>query len=91
MLKLVTVAALVALGVTSVAAQTPPAKAPAPAPAAKVQEPEKRRCERSIEETGSRVGGRKICKTEAEWAAERQQKPKGSKRSQENAGNTTGR
>ena len=89
MLKLVTIAALVALGATSVVAQTPPAKAPAPA--AKAQEPEKRRCERSVEETGSRVGGRKICKTEAEWAAERQQKPKGSERSQENAGNSTGR
>ena len=89
MLKLVTVAALVAFVATSAAAQTPPANAPAPA--AKEQEPEKRRCERSVEETGSRVGGRKVCKTEAEWAAERQQKPKGSERSQENAGNSTGR
>lgn len=89
MLKLVSVAALVALVATSAAAQTPPAK-PA-APAAKAKEPEKRRCERSVEETGSRVGGRKICKTEAEWAAERQQKPKGPERSQDNAGNSTGR
>jgi hypothetical protein len=89
MLKLVTLAALVALVATSATAQTPPPKAAAPA--AKAKETEKRRCERSVEETGSRVGGKKICKTEAEWAAERQQKPKGSERSQENAGNSTGR
>ena len=88
MLKLVTFAALVALGATSAVAQTP---VQAPAPVKKVQEPEKRRCERTVEETGSRVGGKKICKTEAEWAAERQQKPKGSERSQENAGNAAGR
>lgn len=87
-MKLFMVAALVALGATSVIAQTPAAKAPAPA--AKAQEPEKRRCERTVEETGSRVGGRKVCKTEAEWAAERQQKPKDSERGPKNAGNAIG-
>jgi hypothetical protein len=42
------------------------------APAAKaVKDPDRIVCQR-IEETGSRLGGKKVCMTAAQWAAQRQ-------------------
>ena len=88
MLKLVALAAALAIGTTSAVAQ-PPATGSA-APIAKAQDPDKKRCERIVEETGSRLGGRRICKTEAEWAAERQPSREESERPAKNARNLSG-
>jgi flagellar motility protein MotE (MotC chaperone) len=88
MLKFVALAAVLAISTTSAVAQ-PPATETA-APTAKAQDPDKKRCERIVEETGSRLGGRRICKTEAEWAAERQQSREESERAAKNARNLSG-
>ena len=51
-------------------AQTPPAtQAP---PAAPAKDPNRIICERE-DEIGTRLGGKKVCKTAAEWQVERQQ------------------
>jgi|1185.fasta_scaffold427166_2 invasion protein IalB len=52
-----------------VGAQTAAPAQPAPA-APKAKDPNRIICERQ-EEIGSRLGGKKICKTAAEWDAER--------------------
>lgn len=45
---------------------------PAPAAGAKDNNPNKMICEKQ-EEIGSRLGGKKVCKTAAEWQLEREQ------------------
>lgn len=54
------------------AAQTAPADPAAPAATPKLKDPNRMICERE-EEIGSRLGGKKICKTAQEWQDWRQQ------------------
>ena len=53
-------------------AQTPPAAQSAAPATAKDKDPNRIICERQ-EEIGTRLGGKKVCKTAAEWQQERQQ------------------
>ena len=53
-------------------AQTPPATQAPAAAAAKGMDPNRIICERE-DEIGTRLGGKKVCKTVAEWQLERQQ------------------
>ena len=53
-------------------AQTPPATQALAAAAAKGKDPNRIICERE-DEVGTRLGGKKVCKTAAEWQLERQQ------------------
>jgi uncharacterized protein (DUF2147 family) len=53
-------------------AQTAPATQAAPAAPAKDKDPNRIICERE-DEIGTRLGGKKVCKTAAEWQMERQQ------------------
>lgn len=53
-------------------AQTPPPADGAPAATQKLKDPDRIICERQ-EEIGSRLGGKKICKTAREWQDWRQQ------------------
>jgi invasion protein IalB len=73
MLKLVaTLVAAFAVAVPA-AAQTPPVDPAAPSAAAqKTKDPNRIICERE-EEIGSRLGGKKICKTAQQWEQSRQQ------------------
>jgi hypothetical protein len=82
MLKFVALAAVLAIGATPAIAQAPSAGT-AP-PAAKAEDPNKKICER-VEETGTRLGGRRVCKTKAEWAAERAESRRELERAQQNA------
>jgi hypothetical protein len=69
------VATLVAVFAVAVpaAAQTPPVDPAAPPAAAqKAKDPNRIICERE-EEIGSRLGGKKICKTAQQWEQSRQQ------------------
>lgn len=68
MLKFVAFAAALAVCITPAIAEAPAAGTAAPT--AKQDDPDKKICER-VEETGTRLGGRRVCKTKAEWAAER--------------------
>lgn len=61
--KLIAAAGFVALAAAPLAAQTPPAPVP---------EKEKKIC-RSDLSTGSLVARKKVCKTRAQWAAERRE------------------
>jgi len=88
MLKFVALAAFLALGAAPAIAQAPSAGT-APA-SAKAQDPDKKICQR-VEETGSRLGDRRICKTRAEWAAERQESRNELERAQRNVGIDGGR
>ena len=81
MLKLVALVAALAIGTTSAVAQAPTAQ-PA-APTAKQDDPNKKICER-VEETGTRLGARRVCKTKAEWAAERAESRRELERVQQN-------
>lgn len=74
MLKGLSVLVLTSLVATPAAAQITFEDQPAAAqPAnAKLKEPNKIICERQ-EEIGSRLGGKKVCKTAAEWQEERTQ------------------
>lgn len=86
MLKFVALAALLAIGAAPAIAQAPSAGT---APA-KAQDPDKKICQR-VEETGSRLGDKRICKTRAEWAAERQESRNELERAQRNVGIDSGR
>jgi len=68
MLKLITLAAVVAFGTTSGIAQV--ASIETARPAAKAQDPNKLICER-VEKTGTRLGARRVCMTAAQWDAQR--------------------
>ena len=70
MLKPIAIALMVALAAPAAAQGT--AAAQQPAPTAKAKDPDRIICERQ-EEIGSRLGGKKICKTAAQWDEERQQ------------------
>ena len=80
MLKFVALAAVLAIGVTPAIAQAPSVGTAAPAQA---EDPDKKICER-VEETGTRLGGRRVCKTKAEWAAERAESRRELERIQQN-------
>jgi len=82
MLKFVALAAALAFSTTSAMAQAPSAGT-AP-PAAKVEDPNKKICQR-VEEIGTRLGDRRVCKTKAEWAAERAATRNDVERAQQNA------
>ena len=53
-------------------AQTAPAAQSAPPATAKDKDPNRIICERE-DEIGTRLGGKKVCKTAAEWQQQRQQ------------------
>ena len=89
MLTFVVLAAALASGTIPALAQAPAADKTV-APTAKAQNPNERICERSVEETGSRLGGSRICKTRAEWAGERKPNRKDSERAPKAVGNATG-
>lgn len=71
MLKSLTIVGTCIALAAPAAAQT---SAPAPAPSAqqKAKDPTRMICEKQ-EELGSRLGGKKVCKTAAEWQEWRQQ------------------
>ena len=70
MKSLVIAAALSALAVP-VGAQTPPADPATGQPTTtKAKDPDRMICEK-VEEIGTRLGGRKVCRTSAEWDAAR--------------------
>jgi uncharacterized protein (DUF2147 family) len=69
-MKTIAVATAALIFAAPALAQTSPAtQAPTAAPA---KDPNRIICERE-EEIGSRLGGKKVCKTAAEWQLERQQ------------------
>ena len=71
-MKIIAVAAAALCLAAPAIAQTPPAtQAPSAAPA-KDKDPNRIICERE-DEIGTRLGGKKVCKTAAEWQLERQQ------------------
>ena len=70
MLRLITLAAIVAFGTASAAAQVTSIEASRPDTS--VQNPDKVTCER-VEKTGTRLGARRICMTEEQWAAQRRE------------------
>ncbi|MGN6058396.1 MAG: hypothetical protein ACTHOI_07410 [Sphingomicrobium sp.] len=65
MLKSIVIVAATFAIAAPVGAQTPPAQTPAPA-ASKDKDPNRLICERQ-EEIGSRLGGKKVCHTAAQW------------------------
>lgn len=72
MFKSIAIVLMLALA-TPAAAQTASAQPQPAAPAAsKAKDPDRIICERQ-EEIGSRLGGKKVCKTAAQWDEERQQ------------------
>jgi invasion protein IalB len=72
MLKfLTTTAAALAIAAPASAQNAVPAPT-APAPVAKAKDPNRIICEKQ-EEIGSRLGGKKVCKTAAQWEEERAQ------------------
>lgn len=74
MLKGFLICVIASLAATPAPAQITFEDQPAPAQTAnaKLKEPNKIICERQ-EEIGSRLGGKKVCKTAAEWQEERSQ------------------
>jgi hypothetical protein len=71
MLKPIAIVLMVALA-APVAAQGTSQPQSAPAGSTKGKDPNRIICERQ-EEIGTRLGGKKVCKTAAEWQLERQQ------------------
>lgn len=84
MLKLVTLAAVLALGATSAVAQVSSIETARPAGKAP-QDPNKLICER-VEKTGTRLGGRRVCLTAAQWAEQRREQREDLERAQKNVG-----
>lgn len=74
MLKTLSVFAFAATIAMPAAAQVPASNPPSQSPAASpaVKDSNKMICERQ-DETGSRLGGSRICKTALQWQQERQQ------------------
>jgi hypothetical protein len=72
MLKFIALAGAALLVGAQAAAQTTPASQAAPAPAPRDKDPNRIICERQ-EEIGTRLGGKKVCKTAMEWQIEREQ------------------
>ena len=70
MLKIITVAAVLAIGTMPVAAQVTSIETSRPATSA--QNPDKVICER-VEKTGTRLGGKRVCMTAEQWAAQRRE------------------
>lgn len=82
MMKLMTAALLgAALGTAAVAQTTTQSSNPAQ----KSADPNRRICERT-EETGSRLGGRTVCKTAREWEEQRREHRNELERAQKNVG-----
>lgn len=81
MLKLVTLAAVAALGATPLLAQVSSIETSRPAD--KVEDPNKLICER-VEKTGTRLGARRVCMTKAEWDAQRRASREELERQQQN-------
>jgi|tagenome__1003787_1003787.scaffolds.fasta_scaffold20986375_3 hypothetical protein len=69
MLKPIVIVLMAVLAAPAAAQNAAPAQAAAPATA---KDPNRIICERQ-EEIGSRLGGKKVCKTAAQWDEERQQ------------------
>ncbi len=69
MLKPIAIVLMVILAAPATAQNTAPARAAAPAAS---KDPNRIICERQ-EEIGTRLGGKKVCKTAAQWDEERQQ------------------
>ena len=70
MLRLVTLAALAAFGTTSAMAQV--SSIESSRPDTNVKDPNKPICER-VETTGTRLGGKRVCMTAAQWAEQRRE------------------
>ena len=68
MIRIFAVSAILLAGAVPAAAQTPEATKQA---TAKAKDPNRKICE-EFKETGSRLAGRRVCMTAAEWAAQRQ-------------------
>lgn len=88
MLKLITLAAVLAFGAGTAVAQTPPSATAAPSAKAE-EDPDKKICER-VEEIGTRLGAKRVCKTKSEWAAERAEHRNDMERAQRNSGILSG-
>lgn len=69
MFRILTVCALVLGSAVPVAAQAPDA---AKQTTAKAKDPNRKICQEFLE-TGSRLAGRRVCMTAADWAAQRQE------------------
>ena len=68
MIRIFILSAILLAGALPAAAQAPEAAKQA---TAKAKDPNRKICE-EFKETGSRVAGRKVCMTAADWAAQRQ-------------------
>lgn len=68
MIRIFAVSAILLAGAVPAAAQAPEATKQA---TAKAKDPNRKICE-EFKETGSRLAGRRVCMTAAEWAAQRQ-------------------
>jgi len=68
MIRFVSLSAVLLAGAVPALAQAPNAPGPI---TAKAKDPNRKICE-EFKETGSRVGGRRVCMTAADWAAQRQ-------------------
>ena len=71
-MRILLVASATLIFAVPVVAQTVPATQSPPTSTAKDKDPNRIICERE-EEIGTRLGGKKVCKTAAEWDQQRQQ------------------
>jgi hypothetical protein len=71
MFKPIAIITMIALAAPAAGQNASPAQSAAPA-VSKAKDPDRIICERQ-EEIGSRLGGKKVCKTAAQWDEERQQ------------------
>ena len=70
-------------------ASVPALAAPPASSAAKAKDPKRKICE-TVEETGSRLGSKRICMTAEQWAAQNRDTRTRGKRSDKAAGNPGG-